>query len=209
MNDAFLGLVAVYGLPVVFVATFLSCLAVPVPTSLVMLAAGAFAASGDLSLWQVVAAAYAGAILGDQAGFRLGRTGGSRLASRLAAGPPRAALLDRARGAIDRWGGTGIFLSTWLFAPLGPWVNLLAGATGFGWARFTAWDSAGEAVWVTLYVGLGYLFADRITQIAGILGNSVGFLVAGLATIVLARMLLTRLRQARSRVFGRPSGGPA
>lgn len=200
MNDAFLGLVAVYGLPVVFIATFLSCLAVPVPTSLVMLAAGAFAASGDLSLWQVVAAAYAGAILGDQAGFRLGRTGGSHLASRLAAGPPRAALLDRARGAIDRWGGTGIFLSTWLFAPLGPWVNLLAGATGFGWARFTAWDSAGEAVWVTLYVGLGYLFADRITQIAGILGNSVGFLVAGLATIVLARMLLTRLRQARTSV---------
>lgn len=40
MSELALTLVAEYGVPIVFVVTFLSCLAVPVPSSLLMMAAG-------------------------------------------------------------------------------------------------------------------------------------------------------------------------
>jgi membrane protein DedA with SNARE-associated domain len=194
VSEALLGLVAAYGVPAVLAFTFLSCLAVPVPTSLVMLAAGAFAAAGDLVLWRVALAAYLGAVAGDQAGFGLGRLAEARVTAALAR-PDRAARVAPARAAVDRWGGVGVFLTRWLFSPLGPWVNLLAGAGGFRWPAFTAWAAAGEAVWVALYIGLGFAFASQIEALAVLLGNSAGLLAAALVAALLLAQLRARLRR--------------
>ena len=180
MTETVFALVTAYGAYVIFASAFLSCLALPVPTSLMMLSGGAFAASGDLALWQVVAAAFTGAVLGDQTGYLIGRKGGQPLAARLSRNASRRAVLERAARLVDRHGGLGVFLSTWAVAPLGPWVNVIAGTTGLGWARFTFWDITGEMIWVTLYVGLGVVFASHIGTIATIAGNLVGIL-AGLA----------------------------
>ncbi|WP_121022556.1 hypothetical protein [Litoreibacter meonggei] len=49
---------AKWGLVVVALPAYFSCLAVPVPTSAVMLAGGAFAAAGDQVLRQAVSVAY-------------------------------------------------------------------------------------------------------------------------------------------------------
>lgn len=178
MSDTIFALVTAYGVYVIFASAFLSCLALPIPTSLMMLAGGAFVATGDLVLWQVVASAYGGAVLGDQAGFQIGRHGGTPLITRLARTPARRAVLARARALVDRRGGLGVFFSTWLVAPLGPWVNFAAGATGLPWRRFTIWDVLGETVWVTIYIGLGFSFASQIETVADILGNTVGLLAA-------------------------------
>jgi membrane protein DedA with SNARE-associated domain len=194
VTEALFGLVSGYGWIAVMASAFLSCLALPIPTAFVMLAAGGFAAAGDLALWQAATAAFAGAVAGDQAGFWVGRTGGARMARALEGRPGRAELMNRASGVVDRWGGLGVFFSTWLFAPLGPWVNLAAGAAGLAWVRFTLWDAVGEAIWVGFYLGMGFLFADRITELAALLGDSVGLLVAALAMVVLG-VLLFRRRQ--------------
>lgn len=185
MTETVFGLVTQYGAYVIFVSAFLSCLALPIPTSLMMLTGGAFVASGDLTLWTVALAAYGGAVLGDQTGYLIGRTGGSVLVRRLARSPSRAVVLARAQGLIDRRGGTGVFLSTWAVAPLGPWVNFVAGATGLSWLRFTVWDVLGETVWVVLYVGLGYVFMDQITVVAGVMSDLVGLVVALVMVAVL------------------------
>ena len=68
MTDWLLALVPQYGLWLLAVTTLLSCLALPLPASILMLSAGGFAASDDLILWEVVGAALAGAIAGDQIG---------------------------------------------------------------------------------------------------------------------------------------------
>lgn len=179
MTDALLALVPAWGIWLVGAGTFLSCLALPVPSSLIMLAAGGFAAAGDLVVWQVAAAAYAGALAGDQAGFAAGRFGGRVLLDRLRRQPARAAVLERAEGFVARRGGMAVFLSRWLMSPLGPYVNLLTGAAGLAWARFTLADAAGEAIWVAIYVGLGFAFADRIAALADLLGSLSGLLAAG------------------------------
>ena len=42
MMDSVLSLVSIYGVLIVAISAYLSCLLVPIPTSLVMLSAGAF-----------------------------------------------------------------------------------------------------------------------------------------------------------------------
>lgn len=191
MTETLFALVADYGVLAIAVSAFLSCLLVPIPTALLMLAGGGFAAAGDLTLPGVIAASWVGAVFGDQTGFQIGRVAGPHL-DRFAATGARRKLLARARDTVARHGGIGVFFSTWLFAPLGPWVNLAAGAAGLGRLRFTLWDAAGEAVWVAGYAGLGYVFADRIADLAGVLSNASGALAAGAVTIGLGLVLLSR-----------------
>lgn len=193
MTDFVFGLVASYGIAIILGITFLSCLAVPVPSSFVMLAGGAFVASGDLRGWQVLAAAFCGAVLGDQLGFELGRLGGASLLTRLKRAPRRALVLGKSGSLIDRWGGSAVFFTRWALSPLGPYVNPLAGALGMARLRFMAFGIAGEAVWVTIYVGLGYLFASNIVWLAELAGNTVGLITAGSISVLLGYNLWRRL----------------
>lgn len=182
MTAYLLELITVYGASALAVTTFLSCLALPVPASLAMLAAGGFVASGDLPATGVVLAAFCGAVLGDQTGFLAGRFG-SGAVERLAAHPKRGAALRRATDDLCRKGIPLVFFSRWLVSPLGPYVNVVAGATGLSWRRFFLADLAGEAVWVGLYVGLGAVFAGNIALLADILGNLSGLLAALLVAL--------------------------
>jgi membrane protein DedA with SNARE-associated domain len=184
MIEALFALVPVYGAGIVFAITLISCLGVPVPGSLALLAAGAFAASGDLSIPAAIAAAFGGAVIGDQLGYGIGASGG-RLAERLTTRPGMAALLDQAHALALRWGAPGIFFSRWLVSPLGPAINLISGMTGFPWVRFTLWGIAGEVVWVALYFGLGFAFGASIAAVADLMGNLAWFLAAAAVTFLL------------------------
>jgi membrane protein DedA with SNARE-associated domain len=199
MAEALFALVSDWGAAALALATFLSCLAVPVPTSLMMLAAGAFVASGDLALAPVVAAAFLGALLGDQAGFGLGRGAGALLTGRLRRRPARARLLAQAEAMVAARGAVSVFFSRWLFSPLGPYVNLLAGGAGMGWTLFTAMSAAGEAVWVVVYVGLGFAFAGQLEAVAGLLADSVGLLTSALLATLAGYALLRQGRRRRLR----------
>lgn len=197
MNDVIFPLISEYGIWIIWASTYLSCLAIPMPSSLMMLVGGAFAAAGDLALLSTAGAAFTGAVLGDQTGFLIGRLTGKPVSEFLGRKPARAAVLARAEDFVDKRGGLGVFFSTWLVAPLGPWVNLVAGATKLGWMRFTLWDVAGEVIWVSAYTGLGYSFASQIELVASLLGNSVGFLAAGVVTVILGVFLRDAIRRFR------------
>ena len=197
MTDWLFELLAAYGVPILALTTFASCLALPVPASLAMLTAGAFTATGDLALAPVAGGAFAGAMAGDQAGYALGLRGGRWLDGTLAARPKRARLFTRARDFTQRRGGPGIFLTRWLFSPLGPYANLAAGAGRLNWLTFTAWGAAGEAIWVSLYVGLGLTFADNLAQGAEVASQALGFLAALGLTIFLGFWLARVIRRSR------------
>lgn len=173
-----ISLVTTYGAGLLLACAFLSCLLIPIPTSIMMIAAGAFVASEDLVLWQVYGGALAGAILGDQVGFHIGKWGGSRIIEKLSKSPARKKVADRATKLVDKHGGIGVFFSTWLFAPLGPYVNFIAGSANLSWVRFTIWDTLGETIWVTVYVSFGYVFASNLTLASQYAGNTLGAIAA-------------------------------
>lgn len=189
MTDTILDLMTNYGVAILFFVTFFSCLCVPIPSSLMMLAGGSFAATGDLNTTATVAAAYTGAVAGDNTGYLLARTFGTRLTTWLDANPKRAKLRDNAKAYMDRKGPISVFLSCWLVAPLGPYVNLVSGITRYNWTKFALWGALGEVFWVGIYIGLGYSFSDQISTLATMLGNASGFIVAVLALVVLGRWL--------------------
>lgn len=196
MTDTFLALAPIYGLPFLALITGLSCLGLPAPASVVMMLMGSFAASGDFTMPAVLATALIAAVTGDQLGFFIGRFGGQKVIARLSAKESRKAALDRAALEIDKRGRLGVFITRWLLSPLGPYVNLITGAAGFPWSRFTLFGVLGEMVWVALHVGLGVLFADNVVAIAEIVGNASGFLAAGVVAALLGWQLFKVLRHA-------------
>jgi membrane protein DedA with SNARE-associated domain len=197
LADALLALVPVWGPWLLAAVTFLSCLALPVPASILMLAGGGFAAAGDLSLTAVAGGALAGAVAGDQAGYWAARAGGPAALARLSAGPARAALVDRARALILRRGFVAVFLTRWLFSALGPYANLAAGAGGFPWGRFTLAGVAGEMVWVTLYTGAGHAFGGNLQAATEFAGSALVALAAGAVAVGLGLWLLALARAGR------------
>ena len=201
MIDALLAAVPTHGVWLVAAVTFLSCLALPMPASLVMLTAGGFAAAGDLDLWQVLGAALLGAVVGDQLGYWAARLGGAPMLARLPHGKRRAALLARATAFVARRGVLAVFLSRWLFSPLGPYANLATGAIGFGWLRFSLAGIAGEAIWVGLYTSIGYGFAGNLTAASAFASSILGFVAAGAVAAGLGGWLITAMRQPHDAAF--------
>lgn len=195
MTDWLLALVPAWGPWLLAAVNFASCLALPVPASIMMLAAGGFVAAGDIAGATAGAAALAGAVAGDQAGYLAGRAGGGGLLARLSA---RAAPLSRAQAMLASRGGVAVFLSRWLVSALGPYVNLAAGAAGTPWLRFTLWGAAGEAVWVGLYLSVGYTFAGNLTGAVAMAGNLLGLMAAGAVALGLGAWLVTLARAERT-----------
>jgi membrane-associated protein len=197
MTEWLLGLVPTYGIWLVAVATFLSCLALPIPSSVVMLAAGGFVGSGDLTLWQVVLAALGGAVVGDQLGYLAARRG-EGLVGWLSRRPSQAELIGKAQAYARERGLVAVFFSRWLVSPLGPWVNIAAGLAAMPWLAFTAAGVTGEAVWVGLYVGMGQAFGGSIEAASEAIGSLLGTIGAGAAALALGWWLLRAARRQRA-----------
>jgi membrane-associated protein len=189
MTEQILALSLSWGLPFLGLIIGLSCLGLPLPVSLLMIFSGSFVASGDLSLWLVFGTSFLSAVAGDQLGYFIGRRSGRPLL-RWLSGKTDGRLLRRAETYTRTRGGGGVFFSRWLVSPLGPYVNLIAGATDMGWRKFSLYDAAGEGIWVGLYIGLGVMFGRNVQAVADIVANASGFLVAGLIMLLLGKYLL-------------------
>lgn len=184
-----------HGAAVLFAAALLSCAGVPIPTSALMLAAGAFIASGDMQLLPVALATLLGAVIGDQIGYGAGRVGGQPLWERFHAKPKFAPLMDRARAELDRRAVPAVILSRFPLSALGPSVNLAAGATGIDWRRFTLGVVIGDAIWIVTYLAGGSFFAHKVKD----MGITMTSAVLSLTAFAIAAWLGRQLWQLRRR----------
>lgn len=190
MTDALLALVPTYGVWLILLALPLSCLALPVPSSILVMTAGGFAAAGDLTLWQVQAAAFAGFVAGDQLAYGIARKGGASLVARMTSRPKLGPVFAKAEAMLNRRGTLAVFLSRTVFSPLGPYMGYLSGALRLHWGAFTLAAVLGAACWSVAYSMLGYVFATQITQVASLIGNAIGFILAGAMVVGLIWYLL-------------------
>ena len=76
------GLVQHYGPLALFLIVMLESGGIPLPGETALVAAGVFASRGDLNIAAVTAVAAAAAIVGDNLGYWIGRTGGRSLLAR-------------------------------------------------------------------------------------------------------------------------------
>jgi membrane protein DedA with SNARE-associated domain len=197
MNDQLLAAVSLYGAPALFGIVAIAAVGVPLPITLLLIVAGSMISQGAMNLWWAIGAASAGSILGDQAGYAIGRWGGPAVAAKLCALFGKRVSLDAMEAKVKTWGGSGIFITRWLLSPLGPWINLASGTAGYPWPRFLFWDALGEIVGAALFLFLGRFFSDRVMSLYAVLGDLTWAIAALLAAVVFGNVLLTRLRRAR------------
>ena len=183
MTEIVLGLVPDYGLYLVFSVVVLACLAAPLPASMLVLAAGSFAAAGDLVLWQVFAVACLAFIAGDQIAYGIARSAGPVVLGRLRQNKKIMPIIARSEDLLERKGGLAVLLSHTVVSPTCPYVSYLCGAGGMSYFAFSGPAIIGAIAWTAAYVGLGYTFADQLTQVSEILSNFFGFVIAGVAVV--------------------------
>ena len=103
MTEQILALAMGYGTPVLGLAAALTCLGIPIPSSLLMMAAGSLGAAGVVSLAGVFGASLLGAVAGDQAGFAAGRYAGAAMLRRLQQSATARAAVSHALTVCSPW----------------------------------------------------------------------------------------------------------
>ncbi len=194
LSDYLLSTLGVYGLPVLFVSLVVGAVGLPLPGSLMLLAAGSFVEQGDMNLWSVLTLSAVGAIAGDNIGYAIGCWGGRRLTKRVSRFIGGEERLRKAESWLKRYEGAGIFLTRWLITPLGPFINIASGVTNYSWPRFLLYDVLGEALWVVLYVLLGRFFSDRVQEMSDLLGDFVWAIVGFIFVALIGWNLLKYFR---------------
>lgn len=170
---------------------FLAALGIPLPASMLVIAAGAFTRQGVLGWEGAAISALLGAVTGDGCSYLVGRYGLERLSTRLQSTVRNSTTAQR----FSRWGVWSVFVTRFLLTPVALPVNLLAGSTRYPWHRFMAAVLAGEFVWVMLYGALGYWFADQWENISQLASDFVGLLLSLVLTA--SGLALVWLRQKR------------
>ena len=183
-----------YGSTLLGAALFLAAFGVPLPATMLLMAAGAFTRQGVFPAEGAVLAGIAGAVAGDGCSYLVGRLGLRLVPQSLLASES----WQRASTLFARWGGWGVFVTRFLLTPVALPVNLLAGSTRYAWGRFMAAVVAGEVIWVLLFGGIGHFFAGQwealsrlAADFAGALAGGV-LLVAGAAAVVAGRRRIAR-----------------
>jgi membrane protein DedA with SNARE-associated domain len=152
-----------------------------------------------LELPLVLLAVSLGAVLGDNAGYLLGRRYGRRIlgggAPRWPAPPEKVA---KAEAYYARHGGKTVLLGR--FVPVVRSMgSLVAGTAGMGWGRFLLFEVPGAVAWSALHVLIGYalgqaFFANR-DRVEGYLSwGGLGILVALVLLVWGSRKLAARRR---------------
>jgi membrane-associated protein len=196
MNDQLLALVSQYGAPALFGIVAIAAVGVPLPITLLLIVAGSMVSQGAINLWWAIGAAGVGSILGDQAGYAIGRWGGAALVRKLSGVMGKRMDLAAVEARTKAWGGPGIFVTRWLLTALGSWVNLACGTAGYPWLQFLFWDALGEMVGAALYLSLGRFFSDSVIALQAMLGDVSWAVAALVAAVILGWRLWVYMRRA-------------
>jgi membrane protein DedA with SNARE-associated domain len=192
LTEAFLTAMLAYGPLALALALLIAALGIPLPATLLLLAAGAFARQGALDGAWAAGLGLLASVLGDSGGYCFGRCGGALVQRRVAG----RTSWQRAQATFARRGSLAVLLTRFALTPLALPTNLIAGSTRYAFPRFLLFDVIGELVWVVLYGGLGYLFADRWEALSELAGNLTGALL-GLFALATGGYLTFRSRQRR------------
>jgi membrane protein DedA with SNARE-associated domain len=183
-----------YGLILLFAAVAIESAGIPVPGETALVTAAFLASQGHYSIVAVIAVAAAGAIIGDNIGYWIGREGGRKLLERW--GPVRR-YADKALPPAERFfqkhGAKAVFFGRFI-AFLRVTAAWLAGISRMTWWRFLIWNAAGGILWAIAISLLAYEFGKAAADAVSRYGL---FAVAAIVVLALAGLLGMHLWKKR------------
>src|SRR2546421_220086 len=190
------GLVHHYGLVALFIVVMLESGGAPLPGETALIAAAIFAADGHLNIAEVIVVAAAAAIIGDNLGYWLGRTGGRALLERWR--PTRRwsrRVLPWGERFFERHGGKTIFLARF-FSVLRVTAAWLAGMARMQWWKFFLWNALGGICWSLLVGVIAYYVGHAAADAIGRYG-----LIGGAAVVAIVAVVLVAIHYWKKRVL--------
>jgi membrane protein DedA with SNARE-associated domain len=169
----------------IFLCVFVGNLGFPVPEESVVLAAGFLAGRDILSLKMVILVAFVSAVVGDNFGYMLGRTGGRQVLVRVTGNSTwlRWRYL-RFKAFFDAHGNKTIFVARFV-AGLRFVAGPMAGALQMPFWRFFGWNVSGAVVWCTAVAYLGFILGDQWEVVAGQIHTAGHWIMIGAAATAL------------------------
>lgn len=182
-------LIEVAGYPLLFVLVMAESSGVPIPGETALITAAVLASRGKLQIEWVIALAVAGAIVGDNIGYVIGRKGGRWILER----PgrfyrQRLEVLRTGEPFFERHGPKAVYFGRFILG-LRVWASWLAGATRMHWRSFVVWNALGGVSWACAIGLLAYFLgnsAGNVIETFGIFGL-VAAVIAVVSTVVLHR----------------------
>ncbi|HYM50904.1 MAG TPA: DedA family protein [Candidatus Limnocylindrales bacterium] len=180
-------LLATYGYVAVLVFVGVESIGIPFPGETMLITAAIYAGTTHrLDITLVVAAAAAGAIVGDNIGYAIGRVGGYHLLRRYG----RYIRLTHARLRLGQYlfrrhGGKVVFFGRWV-SILRTFAAFLSGVNLMPWWRFLIFNASGGILWACFYGFSAYALGAQIQR----LSTPFNVLLLAVAILVVAGFVL-------------------
>ena len=153
----------IYGYWAVFVGIALENMGIPLPGETITIVGGFLAGSGELDYWWVLGSAIAGAVLGDNFGYWVGRTGGWQLLVKV--GTIFGISEDQLEEAKDRYSRNAVravFFGRFITL-LRIFAGPLAGITRMPYKQFLLCNFGGAAVWASIIVSIAFFLGRTVS----------------------------------------------
>src|ERR1700737_3603808 len=159
------------------------------PGDSLLVTAGVFAATGNLSLAKLLLLVPLCAIVGDQIGYWIGRKAGQALYRREDSFVFRKRHLVRAHAFYKKYGGKTVILAR--FVPVvRTFCPPVAGAAMMPYGRYVTYDIAGGILWAGGMILGGYFLGLRIPNI----GENIHYVIAAVIVLSLFPPVISVLR---------------
>lgn len=183
-----------YGLIILFTVVAVESAGVPFPGETALIVAAVLAQRGHFSLVAVIAVGAAGAIVGDNVGYWIGRKGGRALLRKT---PIVRDYFERVLPPTERFfarhGPKTVFVGRFI-AVLRVTAAWVAGISHMPWWRFLIWNAAGGIAWSILVSVVAYEFGQAAADTIGRFGL---YGAAAIAALVVVGLVIFRISRRR------------
>ena len=209
--DEMSGLLAQYGLALVFVNVLIHQAGIPITATPLLVVTGALVQQGQISLALLLPVAVGASLLGDMPWYLAGRRYGYPILNtlcRIAIEPDSC--VKQTENIFERWGARSLLVAKFIpgFSTVAP---PLAGTMRLSIGSFIVYSAAGAALWAGVAIGAGMVFHAQIDRALKWLEDSGPGVIAAIAIVVVLYaamkwiqrwMLIRALRAARISVKG-------
>lgn len=196
MNAAF-RFVLRHGYLTLFGALFAHQIGLPIPGPLLLLSAGAIAATGKLGILAVAGTTILACVSADWIWYEAGRRRGDKVLHFLHRFTRDPEFHDRRAKRVFARYGLALLLVAKFVPGLDAVAPPLAGTSRTSRVRFLAFDAVGAAFYACAYGGLGYVFSHDLNRAADYVSRAGRFLLAFAFVGICIYLAYRRLRHLR------------
>ena len=177
----------------------------PIPGSPLLLAAGSLASVGRMNLSWSVALAWAACLIADCLWYLIGHWHGPKLMQHLGRISPELQSWVRRINTVTH----GRRVDALLFSKFVPGLNFaappLAGILGVSLIRFLILDSFASVLWVSGYIGLGYVFGEQFAR-AAVFSSKISAIPVVVLILATAAFISFKIARAERRAITARAG---